>query len=152
MSDLREVDHQTLRNALGGMCFASAGLAEGTNANTIKTTVATTFNIAGQLYAKAITDNIAMTALAVQAVLTKCMYLVLIDSAGAVSLVKGTEVASSASAYLPANPTPTTKAVIGAMKVVLAGAATFTSGTTDLSASNVTATFYNLSHAVPDAF
>lgn len=152
MSDLREVSFQALRNAIGGMCFGRAGLAEGTGANTIQIAVAITFSIAGQVYAKAITDNIAMTALAVQAVLTKCMYLVLIDSAGAVSLVKGVEVASGAQAFLPANPLPLTRTVIGAFRVVLAGAATFTSGTTDLSATNVTATYYNLSHAVADAY
>ena len=152
MSDLREIDWNGLRKAIGTMCLGKALLAEGTNANTIKTTNAVDYSIGGRLYTKAATDNIAMTALAVQAALTDCMYLVLIDSAGAVSLVKGVEVANGAGAYLPANPSPTTKAVMGAFKIATAAATTFTSGTTDLSAAGITDTFYDLSHAVPDAF
>lgn len=152
MSDIREVSHQGLRSAHATSCLSTPGLAEGTNANTIKTTVLANYNIGGRLYSKAITDNIAMNALAQQAALKDCMYLVLIDSAGAVSLVKGAEVANGAGAYLPSNPSPLTKAVIGAIKVATAAATTFTSGSTDLSAAGITATYYNLSHAVPDAF
>ena len=150
MSNLKEIAHQGNRNAFGGMCHGSCGLAEGTNPNTIKTTVACPYSIGGKLYSKAVTDNIAMSALAAQAANTDCMYLVLIDSAGAVSLVKGTAVAIGAGAYLPDNPAPLTKSVIGAIKVSTTVA--FTSGSTDLSAAGVTATYTNLSHIIPDAF
>jgi hypothetical protein len=152
MSDIREVSFDGLRKAIGSMCLGKAGLAEGTNANTIKTVTTVPYSINGRLYSKAATDNIAMNALAAQAALKDCMYLVLIDSAGTVSLAKGTEVANGAGAVLPANPAPTTRSVLGAFKVATAAATTFTSGTTDLSAAGVVATFYDMSHAVPDIF
>lgn len=138
-------------------CYSSAGLAEGTNSATIKTAAPNgagiDFAIDGLAYHKADTDNIAMTALAAQAALTKCLYLVQINSSGTVSLKKGTEV-------LTADLTAGTKVLhwpepdddncpIGAVKVQCANAATFTSGTTDLSATDVTATFYNFCGGMP---
>lgn len=138
-------------------CFASAGLAEGTNANTIKIVAPNgagiDYAIDGYGYHKADTDNIAMTALAAQAALTTCLYLIQIDSDGTVSLLKGTE---ELTADLTAGikvvhwPEPAdNKCPIGGFRVVLANAATFTSGTTDLSATDVTATFFNFVGGLP---
>lgn len=152
MTDIRDISHKSVRDGVGTVCHGSAGLAEGTNANTIQIARAISYAIAGRLYYKAVTDNIAMNALAAQAALTDCMYLVLINAAGAVSIVKGTAVANGAGASLPANPDPATYCVIGAFKIATAAATTFTSGTTDLSAAGITDTFYDLSHATPGTF
>jgi hypothetical protein len=139
-------------------CYSKAGLAEGTNAATIKTAApngaGTDYAINGLAYHHADTDNIAMNALAIQADLTTCLYLVQITSAGVVSLKKGVEVLTADLAAgnkvlhwpLPdANNCP-----IGAIKVATS-ATTFTSGTTDLSAAGVTATYYDFGGGMPDA-
>lgn len=134
----------------GTLCLAKAGLAEGTNANTIKTAApngaGTDFAIDGLMYHKADTDNIAMTALAVQADLTSCLYLVQIDSGGTVSLKKGTERLTADVAndeFLLEWPRPdASNCPIGGIKVVTSGG-TFTSGTTDLSDAAVTDTYYD---------
>ena len=150
---LKNIDHIALREALGNMCFTAAGLAEGTNANTIQTAAIANYSIDGVLYTKAITDNIAMTAAAAQADLTTCMYLVSIDAAGAVTITKGEEAstlaiaAGTAEAKLP--DLPDAQCALGAFKIVLSGG-TFTSGTTDLSGTGVTDTFYDYS-IMPDA-
>lgn len=136
----------------GTMCLSKAGLAEGASANTIKTAApngnGTDYAINGLLYHKADTDNIAMTALAAQAALTTCLYLVQIDSSQAVSLKKGNEVLNT---VLAAGndvlhwPLPdASKCALGYFKVKCANAATFTSGTTDLSASDLTVTYYDV--------
>ena len=114
------------------------GLAEGTNAATLKTTVAVTFNIYNSRLSKAITDNIAMTACTAQAASTFCYYLVSINAAGTITTTKGTNDTYA----LPA--TPSGNVPIGAFKIVTAAGTTFTSGTTDLSAAGITATFYDM--------
>lgn len=139
-------------------CFAKAGLAEGTNANTIKINAPNgagiDFAIDGVAYHKADTDNIAVTAHAQQAALTKCLYLVQIDSAGTVSTKKGNE---ELAADLGVNkslqwPTPDAdKCPIGGYKVALANAATYTNGSTDHSASDVTVTYYDFIGGMPNA-
>lgn len=117
--------------------------AEGTNSGTIKTTATLAYSINGLMYTKAATDNIAMTAAAQQAVLTDCAYLIEIDSSGTVATVKGTAVANGGTIVVPP-PSAATKCPVGYFVVSLANAATFTAGTTDLSATDVTATFFQL--------
>jgi hypothetical protein len=134
----------------GTLCLSKAGLAEGTNAATIKTAAPNgagiDYMIGGKLYHKADTDNIAMTACAAQADLTSCLYLVSIDASGNVKLTKGSEVvtasigggkSSLAWPKCPANECP-----IGGVRIDLSGG-TFTSGTTDLSGAGVTDTWYD---------
>lgn len=130
-----------LRATNNNMCYGYAGLAEGTGAATIKTTAAISFSINGVMYTKAITDNIAMTACAQQAISTYCLYLASIDSAGTVTLTKGTSAATD-TATLPA--TPANNVAFGYVKVVTDATHTFTSGTTDLSATGITGTYVNL--------
>ena len=130
-------------SANGGFSLGNAGLAEGTNANTIKTTVAVDYVIDSVVYSKAITDNIAMTAQPVQAVSTTCQYAVTINAAGTVAIRKGTEQPTGSGFPLTWPNIPATDAVLGAIKVVTGAAATFTSGSTDLSAAGVTATYVN---------
>lgn len=134
-----------------------AGLAIGTtqgSTGTIKTTTTTSYTIDSIYYSKSNTDNIAIVPAiaaqvnAIQAVLTTCLYLVQIDSAGAVTVVKGKEVLTSDltnGSKVLEWPQPTdNRAVIGAYRVSLASTATYQFGVTALNASNVTTTYYDL--------
>jgi len=137
-----------IRAAILTRNMANATLAEGTAAQTIKTTVATDFAIGGVLYTKAIADDIAMTALSVQAVSTYCLYLVSINAGGDVAIAKGTAVASDI-AKLPA--IPASQAMLGYFKVVTDADTTFTCGTDDITTfvgNGGAVTFYNTVGAV----
>ena len=116
-----------------------AGLAEGTNAATLKTTnqiIYGIYNTHGII--KAATDNIAMTACAQQAISTFCYYLVSINVSGAVTVTKGID-----NTYgLPSAPPGTV--AMGAVMVTTDGSHTFTSGTTDLSITGITAVCYDI--------
>lgn len=135
----------------GTFCLSKAGLAEGTNANTIKTAAPNgagiDFCIKGVLYHLADGDNIAMTACTQQAALTTCLYTISVNSSGTVTITKGDEVLTAAlgdgntSISWPAPPAA--NCVIGGMKIVCNNAATFTSGSTDLGATDVVDTFYD---------
>jgi len=138
---------------------SSAGLAEGTNSATIKTAApngaGTDYAINGIAYHKADTDNISVTAHTAQAVLTTCLYLVQINSSGTVSTKKGDEELSadlSAGNVVLQWPFPdASNCPIGGYKVALANSATFTNGTTDHSATDVTVTYYNFVGGMPGA-
>lgn len=115
-----------------GICLSAGGWDEGTNAQTIKSTYAISYSIKGRGYYKAATDNIAMTALSVQAANTSCLYLVQINSSGTVSIKKGSEVANTNVGQQLLWPLPDAGNVaVAGFKVKNAGS-TFTSGTTDL--------------------
>jgi hypothetical protein len=74
-------------------CLASAALAEGTNDHTIQiVTNPVPYVINGVWYSKAATNNITPTTCAVQAVGTRCRYLIALDASGNVIVTKGTEV------------------------------------------------------------
>lgn len=138
-------------------CFSRAGLAEGTAANTIQILAPNgagiDFAIDGIGYHKADTDNIAMTALAAQADLTTCLYLVQIDSAGTVSMKKGEEVLTADltnGKTVVHWPEPdANKCPIGGLRIVNTSGAVFTSGTTDLGAAGITDTFFNFLGGMP---
>lgn len=140
-------------------CFSRAGLAEGTGAATIQILAPNgagiDYAIDGLCYHKADTDNIALTAAAQQAVSTKCLYLVQIDSAGTVSSKKGTEVPTAdltaGKAVLHWPEPDANKCPIGAIKVETDGSTTFTAGTTDLGAAGITDTYYNFAGGMPHA-
>ena len=134
-------DFNLLRGNFINMCLGAAGLAEGTNAACIKTVNAVDFVIGGQIYSKAATDNIAITATAQQAISTYCMYLVSIASNGTVTVTKGTELGTD-TAVLPA--LPASSAPLGAFKIATDGATTYTGGTTDNGAAGITDTYYDL--------
>ena len=141
LADETKADLNTLRTALLTGCFGAAGLAEGTNANTLKTVNAISYAIAGQLYLKAATDNIAMTAAAEQAISTYCLYLCSLDVSGTLTVTKGAELGTD-TAVLPA--TPASNCAIGYFKIATDGATTFTSGTTDLGAAGITETYVDM--------
>jgi len=140
----------------GTFCLSKAGLAEGTNANTIQIAAPNgagiDFAIAGKLYHKADTDNIAMTALTIQPALYTCLYLVQINVDGTVSMVKGTQILTADVGREPLNYPELTAAncPVGVIRIATASGYTFTSGTTDLSATGITATYEDV-FAVPDA-
>jgi hypothetical protein len=149
------------------VALSSGEWAEGTNANTVKSTATVTYTIDGRFYSKSATDNIAISysgpsvyqaaAGGVQSVNgsftggvngSTRIYLICLDTAGAVSIVPGPIVNSAdlaagrASLQFPDDPIgvcPT-----AALRIALTAGTTFTPGSTDLSASGVTATFYNL--------
>lgn len=142
-----KADFNLLRAQVLTQNLGYALIAEGTNANTIKTTNAITFRIAGVNYTKAATDNIAMTACAQQADNTYCLYLVSIQADGDVVITKGTEVATD-TAVLPACPAG--ECPIGYFKIATSGG-TFTSGTTDLGDAAVTDTYFQIGVALDSA-
>lgn len=116
-----------------------AGLAEGTNSATLKTTTAIIYNVYNSVgLTKAATDNIAMTACAQQIASTFCYYLCSLNSSGTVTVTKGTNNTYA----LPATPAGNTP--FGAFLVTTDASHTFTSGTTDLSATGITAAFYDI--------
>lgn len=148
------------------MALNSGALAEGTNANTIKTTADIAYVIDGQFYSKATTDNIAISysgPTVYQAPTgvgsingsftggvngSTRMYLICLSTAGAVSIVPG-EIVDSADLAAGTNAlefpdAPKGVCPIGAMRIALTAGTTFIPGSTDLSASGVTDTFYNL--------
>ena len=143
----------------GTLCLSKAGLAEATTtAGAIKIVApngaGVDFAIGGKIYHKADTDDIAITAATAQAALYSCLYLVQLNSSGTLSTVKGTAVLT---ADVTAGKTPLTwpepaasNCPIGAFRVDTASGYTFTANTTDLSATGITATYYDL-FAVPDA-
>ena len=113
--------------------FGSAGLAEGTNAQTLKTSNIVHFVINGQAYVKAATDNIAWPSLtSVIADGTTEYYLICIDTSGALAMVAPPTARTGdpdTTGLLLGQP-PADTAVLGIMKLVTTAA--FTHGTTDL--------------------
>ncbi len=138
----------------GSFCLNKAGIAMGDGAKTgisLASVVGagTDFCIDGILYNKADSvTNVPFTAAAAQGLLTKCLYLLCIDSGGTITTVKGTSVLTAAlvdgTDVLQWPVRTKNTSVIGAVKITTASAANFTAGTTALDASNVTATFYDL--------
>ena len=138
----------------GTFCLSKAGLA--INATT-KTNIGIAapngagvdYCIGGALYHKADTASIALGAQPTQAADTTCLYLVCLDAAGTVSVVKGKDVVNGSGViYYP--DVPAGKCAIGVIKVKTTAAVTFTGGTTAFDATGVTATFTDL-FAVPTA-
>lgn len=144
----------------------SGGLAEGTNANTIQIATAINYVIDGRFYSKAITDNIAISYSGPTVYQAPSgvgsingsftggvngstrIYGIFLDTAGAVSILPGPIVDSAELAAgrvaLQWPDTPYGVCPIGGMRIALTAGTTFIPGSTDLSATGVTDTFYNL--------
>lgn len=147
---LGDVETAALRNLLGNRTFGKALLAISATATAVKTVTNTiTYTIDGQLYTLAPTDPIAFTDLTVQPVSTTCFYAVVVDAAGTPSIINGTPVltasitAGTAKALFP--EIPSTKCILGGVKVVTDSTHAFTPATTELSAAGITDTYFNLS-------
>ena len=135
-------------NELGGNTIAleRCTVGEGTAATTINVG-AVDYAIDGIAYNKSNEVSADFTAAATQAVSTSCLYLVQLDSSGTVSTVKGTEVttANIGSTQFLEFPRPTPgRCPVGAIRVDTDASNTFTAGTTDLSATGITDTYYSL--------
>jgi hypothetical protein len=136
----------------GTVCFSKAGLAEGTNDYTLLTAAPNgagiDFAINGIFYHLADGDNIAMPACATQGLLTTCLYLVCLNSSGTLSITKGREVLTAdltaGNAVLQFPGPPANECPIGYFRIACESTATFTSGSTDLSAANITETYFDL--------
>lgn len=129
----------------GFVSLTSAGLAEGTNANTYKTASTLTYTINGVFKSKSGTDNIAMTSTAgTVPPSSAALYAVWIDTDGNFSNTRGPVVASGDPCPMPTQTTANV-ALVGLIKVVTDASTTFTPGSTDLGAAGVTDTYYNCS-------
>lgn len=137
-------------NSRDNVCLTSAGLAEGTNANTFQIVRAFDARIAGRNVRKAATDNIAfaaftgtsITALAAGQI---CAFFFMMDAAGTVTVIQSTIKTRPGLAAYEAGvwewPDRDGYACIGALTVRTNGTATFTAGSTDLGATDVVDTF-----------
>ncbi len=137
-------------------CPTSAGLAEGTNANTFQIQRGFDARINGRNVRKAATDNIAFaafagTSFAAQAAGTIAAYFFMMDAAGTVTVIQSSiKPRPGVSTYVPGVwewPQEPNFACIGALTVRTNGSATFTAGSTDLGATDVVDTFID---AVPE--
>lgn len=159
------MDNLTLSQG-GSFAFNSGALAEGTNNATIQIAAAINFTIDGVFKSKAITDNIAIAYTGQSGVYSlqntysngsfvggangsTRLYCIFLDAAGAVTIEPGQVVDTAALAAgtvsLQFADAKRNKACIGALRVAATAGTTFTPGTTDLSASGITASFLNLS-------
>lgn len=124
----------------GFLSLTAAGLAEGTNANTFKTANTLTFTNNGVFKSKAATDNLTFSTGTALAASQACLFAVWISSGGTVTTTQGPIVAAGDPC-----PVPTAAAsnltLVGLIKVTTSSAATFTPGSTDLSASGITAAY-----------
>lgn len=128
------------------LCLAAAGVAEGTNANTFKTSNPISYTIAGRGYYKGATDNLAFSAGTALGASKVCAFFVLIDAAGTVTTEQSAIVTPSPNGEVARAleiPNPADKAVVGAVIVQTGSSGSFTPGSTDLSAAGVTDTFVN---------
>jgi len=145
-------------------CLSKAGLARGTT-NTELATAAPNgagidFVINGIAYNMLDDASTASIpgALTTQAALTQCLYLFQVNAGGTMLVTKGEEKLTTrlyATGTLAQEalewPAPTaTYCPVGGYRIALAGAATYTAGTTNLNATNVTATFYDFGMGMPD--
>lgn len=124
-----------------GSVTLSGALAIGTDNTTIRNTATITGVVNGVVFTKAATDNIAMTAGTEQAISTFAKYAVCVNSSGTVATVQGNSAATAAAALLPACASGYIP--VGAVQIATDNATTFTAGTSDLSASGITDTYFN---------
>jgi len=125
----------------GFVSLTAAGLAEGTNANTFKTTNTLTYTNNGVFKSKAGTDNLTFstghTALGNS---QACLFGVWIDNSTAFSTSQGMIVAAGDPCPVP-NAPASNVTLVGLLKIVTSSSATFTPNSTDLSATGVVDTF-----------
>lgn len=138
-------------------CVTAGGIAEGTNANTFKTTYAVTAVVDGRSVYKAATDNIAYaahtgTSITALAAKETCAFFYMMNPSGTVTVIQSAIVPSSAQTSYAAGawewPNREGFACIGATVIRTDNSATFTAGSTDLGASDVVDTHYDATPGV----
>ena len=169
MSSITQINDAAARKVHDSRCFTKGILAINLGgAATVKTTNALTYSVGGIMYSKAAlsAQSIAVThdtygnpvatgiAAYVQPVLKTVIYVISVNAAGTVAVSQGTYAGQTVTfpndltrvevgtGGVPVEPAGYT--AIGAFKVALANAATFTPGTTALDATDVTVTYYDL--------
>lgn len=169
MSTLKAQPNYDLRRLLGDRCYVFSTLAiNAGSAATIKTTGAVIYSVDGVMYSKAALSAQVITithdqfgrdvstqpsvAKYVQPVSTTVYYLIGVNAAGTVCTVQGgysgqtltvnaqSFVSDGSMPVLPVGYAP-----IGVIKIAPTVAATFNPGTTLLDATNVNATYFNVS-------
>lgn len=136
-------------------CYSKAKLAEGTNANTFKTTTNICFyTIKGVMYEKAATDNLTFSS--GHTTITgpaECIFGVLLDSSGNVTTVQGPIKTigddNNVLAWPPSNDDD--KCLIGGIVVSVASTYSFIPGSTDLGATGITDTYVDCDGLPPQA-
>ncbi len=126
----------------GFLSLTAAGLAEGTNANTFKTANTLTFTSNGVFKSKSATDNLTFSTGTALGNSQACLFAVWITSGGTISTTQGPIVAAGDPCPVPGQTTANTT-LVGLIKVTTSSSATFTPGSTDLSASGVTGAYYD---------
>nr|BDD47848.1 hypothetical protein 21 [Burkholderiaceae bacterium] len=142
-----------LNQSNGGFeSLSAAGLAEGTNANTFKTTATLVYTSDGVFKSKGATDNIPFSAgHTQQAASTTCLYGVFIDAAGNITTSQGPIVPSGDQKPFPTAPAANLTC-LGLIQVTTNGSTTFTAGSTDLGAGGVTDAFFDVSRMPSNNF
>lgn len=141
--NIADLEQQARRVLTGTRAYTTGTLAIGTTKTKVTTGTDIHYSINGQLYKKAAAADVFVHQdVEPQASGTTIWYGCFLDSSGAGTIYKGT---ASALPDIPVNTTTgvPTKCLVGAIKVV--AAATFTPGTTNHDAANITTTYYNLS-------
>jgi hypothetical protein len=143
VSELR-ADHATFKTAVdaiklfrGNLQLSDGGIAIGTDTAKVKTAATINYTVDGVFYTKGATDDFWTLSGTTVTSGNANKYLLCIDSAGAASIVEGTQAASAASVVLPS--APASKCVVGILQVETTG--DFIPGTTALSAGTVTDTY-----------
>jgi hypothetical protein len=126
----------------GYLSLTAAGLAEGTNANTFKTANTLTYTSNGVFKSKSATDNLTFSTGTALAASQACLFAVWITSGGTVTTTQGPIVTSGDPCPVPGQTTAGTT-LVGLIKVTTSSAVTFTPGSTDLSATGITAAYYD---------
>lgn len=139
---MRRITHETLRNVVGAQCNQKAGLAAGTTTSKVKSANSVEYSINGKLYSKAASDPLDTPTGSDQGSDSKALYLFSLDSGGNVTCTQSEIVGSSETVHWP--DLPSDQAPIGGIKVVTNSTTTFSPGSTNLGASGVTTTYYDL--------
>lgn len=127
----------------GYVSLTAAGVAEGTNANTWKTTNTLTYTSNGVFKSKGATDNVAFTSgIGTVPPSSAALYACWINGNGDFSNSRGPVVEAGAPCPVPAAPA-NDLTLVGLIKVTTNGSTTFTPGSTDLSNAGVTDVYYD---------
>lgn len=125
----------------GFVSLTAAGVAEGTNANTWKTTNTLTYTSNGVFKSKGATDNVAFTSgIGTVPPSSAALYACWIDGSGNFSNSRGPVVDAADPCPVP-TPPAANLTLVGLIKVVTNSSTTFTPGSTDLSNAGVTDTY-----------
>jgi hypothetical protein len=145
-STLENVVDEALRVLLGTRCMTSAKLAIGSTKSNVASG-AFDYCVDGIAYSKgAVAAGTAFTDLTVQPVSSTWDYLVLIDKAGTITILRDT-IPVVPTGQKPSErrlpPVPEDKVLMGVVTITTNGSTTFTPGTTLLDAAGVTAVYTN---------